>query len=158
MNIPLVSVPQIVSGSKGGAGKVPSNMVPITDIAPAVREGETLWMSIGSDYRIQLKGTPKRIIGDQILPEQPRVAQFVGHSFSSSDPETNRQLEAASARGIDFWKVSDIKEKAKEQQTAEAVRMVEQVVASGDADAMERLSVVLGAKGFSIAPREQAAK
>lgn len=155
MSIPTVQVPVVIEGARSGRDASPSGVVPLASIAPSVGEGEVLWMSRGRDYRIQLKGTPKRVVGDQVLPEQPRFAQFEAHAFRSSDPETNRQLEAAKERGFDFWKMSDIQERTKAAKEADLVRAAEALVATADSETMEKLSVILGAKGFKLPKRDK---
>ena len=150
MNIPTVHVPVIVDGARGGADQGKSGEVPLQNIAPTVKTGEVLWMSKGRDYRIQLKGIPRKIVGDTVIPEQARFAQFESFAFKSSDPEINAQLEASSARNYDFWKMSDLHEKRKASEENDLIRAAERVIESGDEAAMERLSVMLGQKGFAL--------
>lgn len=146
--IPQVQTVVINDGARGSE-PVQSGIVPLASIAPVIKEGETLWMAKSKDYRIQLKGDPKRVVGDQVLPEKARFAQFENYSFRCSDPETNKQLSEAAARGYDFWRMDDIEERAKAQKEAELSRMVE----SASPEQLERLAVVLGEKGFALPPR-----
>lgn len=155
MSVPVVPSPVIVTGARGTGDQLPSGLVPLTAIAPTVEEGEVLWMSRSRDYRIQLKGEPKRVVGDQVLPERPRAAQFENYSFKCNDPETNKQLRESKSCGYDFWAMSDLEERKKASQEAALVAAAEAIMDSGDPAAVERLSVVLASKGFKLPKREK---
>jgi hypothetical protein len=84
----------------------------------AVKEGEVVFVSNSKNLMVMLKKDSKRVIGDIVVEEPHRMAQFQNGVYRTSDPWEIETLKKSNSFGISrlFWDAAEMKQAADEAQ------------------------------------------